>query len=99
MATRPSRSAAAGDRKSYVSAVMYKYIVAVPVGALAVDAAALRETAEALRIAEQVGDDHTLALARLIGELVLVHHGDPHREEGSSCSPKPETRRWRRGSR
>ena len=70
------------DRKSYVSAVMYKYIVAVPVGALRVDEVALRETAEALRIAEQVGDDHTLALARLIRGLVLVHHGDPHREQG-----------------
>ena len=51
---------------------MYKYIVAVPVGALSADAAALRETAGALQIAEQVGDDHTLALAQLTRGLVLV---------------------------
>ena len=70
------------DRRSYVSAVMFKYIVAVPVGALSADTVALRETAEALRIAEQVGDDHTLALARLIRGVVLVHHGDQHRAQG-----------------
>ena len=70
------------DRKSYVSAVMYKYIVAVPVGALSADAVALRETAEALRIAEQVGDDHTVALAQLVRGVVLVHHGGTHRHQG-----------------
>jgi hypothetical protein len=70
------------DRKSYVSSVMYKYVVAVPVGALSADAAALRETAEALRIAEQVGDDHTLALAQLVRGVVLVHHGGARRHKG-----------------
>ena len=74
--------AARVDRRAFVSAVMYKYIVAVPVGALSVDTAALRETAEALRIADQVGDDHTLALARLVRGVVLVHYGDTHRAEG-----------------
>ncbi|MGO9157104.1 adenylate/guanylate cyclase domain-containing protein [Mycobacterium sp.] len=72
------------DRKSYVSAVMYKYVVAVPVGALSADAVALRETAEALRIAEQVGDDHTVALAQLVRGVVLVHHGGTYRHEGFS---------------
>ena len=76
------------DPKSYVSAVMYKYIVAIPVGALPADTEALRETAEALRIAEEVGDDHTLALARLVRGVVLVHHSGPHRAEGLTCSPK-----------
>ena len=74
--------AARVDRRAFVSAVMYKYIVAVPVGALPVEGVALRETAEALRVADQVGDDHTLALARLVRGVVLVHHGGPHREEG-----------------
>ena len=58
-----------------MSSILYKYVVAVPVGALSADAMALRETAEALRIAEQVGDDHTMALARLSRGVVLVHHG------------------------
>ena len=74
--------AARGDRRSFVSAIMYKYIVAVPVGALSVDEGALREAAEALRIAEQVGDDHALALARLIRGVVLVHHSDQYRAQG-----------------
>ena len=75
------------DRKSHVSAVMYKYVVAVPVGALSADAVALRETAEALRIAEQIGDDHTLALAQLVRGVVLVHHGGTHRQEGFTGWP------------
>ena len=32
---------------------MYKYILAIPIGALLADSVALRETAEALHIAEQ----------------------------------------------
>ncbi|EHB54944.1 adenylate/guanylate cyclase [Mycolicibacterium rhodesiae JS60] len=74
--------AAEADRRSYVSAVMYKYVVAVPVGALSVDALALQETEEALRIAEQVGDDHTVALAYLVRGVVLVHQGGAHRHDG-----------------
>ncbi len=70
------------DRKSYVSAVMYKYVVAVPVGALSADAVALRETADALRIAEEVGDDHTVTLAQIVRGVVLVHHGGTYRDEG-----------------
>jgi adenylate cyclase len=66
--------AASTDPTSHVGAILYKYVVAVPVGALAADAVALRETADALRIAEQAGDDFTLALAQLVRGLVLVHH-------------------------
>ena len=43
---------------------------------------ALRETADALRIAEQAGDDYTMALAQLTRGLVLVHHGSRRRREG-----------------
>jgi adenylate cyclase len=68
------RVAALTDPTSHVGAILYKYVVAVPVGALAADAVALRETADALRIAEQAGDDFTLALAQLVRGLVLVHH-------------------------
>src|SRR5271166_261393 len=65
---------------SHVGAILVKYVVAVPVGALPADAVALRETADALRIAEQVGDDSTMALAQLVRGVVLVHHAP--REEG-----------------
>jgi adenylate cyclase len=70
------------DQRTFVSAVMYRYIVAVPIGALAVGPAEARETAEALTLAEQVGDDHMLALARLVRGVVLVHQGGRHRDEG-----------------
>jgi hypothetical protein len=61
---------------------MYKYVLAIPFGALPADSVALRETAEAVQIAEQAGDDFTLGLARVTRGLVLVHHLGPHREEG-----------------
>ncbi len=73
---------ARADQRTFVSAVMYKYIVAVPIGALAVGPAELQETAEALRLAEQVGDDHMLALARLVRGVVLVHQSDRRQDEG-----------------
>ncbi len=69
------------DPTSHVSSIMYKYVVAIPVGALRADSVALRETAEALRVAEQCGDDFTLALAQLTRGQVLVRH-DARREEG-----------------
>src|SRR5262249_633256 len=53
--------AAPVDPKTHVSAIMYKYVLAVPNGALPADRDALRETADGLRIAEQVGDVFTLA--------------------------------------
>jgi hypothetical protein len=74
--------AASLDATSRVQAIMYKYVLAIPTGALPADALALRETATALRIAEQAGDDLTLALARLTRGLVLVHHSARRRPEG-----------------
>ncbi|HET7664780.1 MAG TPA: adenylate/guanylate cyclase domain-containing protein [Mycobacterium sp.] len=65
---------------SAVSAILYKYILSIPVGALPADSVALRETAEALHIAEQAADDLTLVQARLARGLVLVHHDGLQRE-------------------
>jgi adenylate cyclase len=76
------RLAAASTPMARAGAILYKYVVAVPVGALPADVTALRETADALRIAEQAGDDYTIALARLARGLVLVHHGGPRRTAG-----------------
>jgi hypothetical protein len=68
------------DPTSQVSAVMYKYILSVPVRARTVDDAALRETAAALRIAEQAGDYLTLTLAQTARGLVLLHSDKPTQE-------------------
>ena len=65
-----------------ISAMLYKYVVAIPVGALPADSTALRETEDALRIAERIGNEYTLALARLTRGVVLVRCGGPHKDEG-----------------
>jgi adenylate cyclase len=74
--------AAPYDSTSRVAAVMWKYLLAIPIGALPVNAVVLRETADALEIAEQFGDNFTLALARLARGLALVHTDGPDRSEG-----------------
>jgi adenylate cyclase len=65
----------------HVVTVMYKY-VAIADGALLPDSTALQDTAEALRSAEQSGDNFVLALARLTRGLTLIHRGGPERERG-----------------
>jgi adenylate cyclase len=74
--------AASTGARSHVGAILYKYIVAIPIGARSADSTALRETRDALQIAERTSDDYTLRLAQLTRGLVLVHHVGPHREEG-----------------
>jgi adenylate cyclase len=76
------RLAASFTPMAHAGAILSKYVVALPVGALPADAVALRETADALRIAEQAGDDYTIAAAQLARGLVLVHHGGPRRKGG-----------------
>ncbi|MGE2834639.1 adenylate/guanylate cyclase domain-containing protein [Mycobacterium sp. SMC-4] len=65
------------DPTSRVSSVLYKYILSVPVGARRVDEVAMRETAEALQLAEQAGDELTLTTARVARGLVLVYGDVP----------------------
>jgi adenylate cyclase len=70
------------DSTSHVLALMWKYIVAIPIGARPPDTTALGQTADALRIAEQSGEDFSLGLARLTRGLALVCHDGAHREDG-----------------
>ncbi|MEZ0339544.1 AAA family ATPase [Mycobacterium sp. pV006] len=65
------------DPASRVSAVLYKYILSVPVGARRVDEVALDESAEALRLAEQAGDEFTLTTAQVARGLVLAYGNVP----------------------
>jgi adenylate cyclase len=69
------------DPMAHVTAIMYKY-VPIAIGALVPGAAVLRETAEALEIAEQSGDDLTLDFARFIRGVALSHWGEPERGVG-----------------
>src|ERR1700751_6412206 len=60
------------DPTSYVFALLWKYVASIPFGALPADATAMRETSEALRIAESSSDDFVLGMGRLCRGLVLV---------------------------
>jgi adenylate cyclase len=70
------------DSTSYVFALLWKYVASIPFGALPPDATAMRETAEALRIAERSSDDFVLGMGRLSRGLVLVTRDGPQREAG-----------------
>jgi adenylate cyclase len=70
------------DPTSYVFALLWKYVASIPLGALSPDATAMRETAEALQIAESSSDDFILGMGRLSRGLVLVSRDGPQREAG-----------------
>jgi len=70
------------DPTSYVFALLWKYVASIPFGALPADETAMRETSEALRIAEGSTDDFVLFMGLLSRGLVLVTHAGTQRDEG-----------------
>jgi adenylate cyclase len=70
------------DPTGYVSVIMWKYVHTIPIGALAADMTALAETGEALRIAEQSGDDFILGLAQMARGFTQIQHGESDRDAG-----------------
>lgn len=70
------------DPSTRVLCVTFKYVFPVPNGMLLPTAAARQETAEALRTAEQLGDDFVLGFARLAHGATLVQALDKDREFG-----------------
>jgi hypothetical protein len=70
------------DPTSYVFALLWKYVASIPFGALPADETAMRETAEALRIAEGSSDDFVLFMGLLSRGLVLVTRDRTQRDEG-----------------
>jgi class 3 adenylate cyclase/tetratricopeptide (TPR) repeat protein len=74
-----------GDPLSQASVIDLKYSWPITCGALLADDTALRETSEALRIAEGSGDDMALAVALEAVGFVLVHHDSlADRERGAA---------------
>jgi adenylate cyclase len=71
------------DPASLAVVIAYTYYLAVPGGALLPDAAVLRETADALAIAERSGDEIALHLARGARGITLAHRDGSEREAGS----------------
>jgi adenylate cyclase len=74
------------DAITYVMATTYKYVPA-QFGAITLDNKSLDATAEALRIAEESGDNFTVGFARYTRGLVLIHHGGADSEQGLRNSP------------
>ena len=71
------------DPMSYAAVVAYAYFAGIPLGVLAADDRAMREIADALRIAERSGDDLVLAMARVELGVALVHRPtDADRDRG-----------------
>ena len=69
------------DPTSFALATMFKY-ASLPMGAYLADDAALRETADALEIAEKSGDPLTLAAALMARGVTLFNRRGPERDEG-----------------
>ncbi|MGA7054741.1 MAG: adenylate/guanylate cyclase domain-containing protein [Mycobacterium sp.] len=69
------------DSATYAITIMFKYC-SLGLGVYLADDAALRETADALSIAQQSGDPWTLACALVARGLALVHSDGPEAEAG-----------------
>jgi class 3 adenylate cyclase len=65
--------ARSADPLSYAMVVAYVYFPGIPLGVLGPDDRAVRESKEALRIAERSGEDRASAVARMTLGVALVH--------------------------
>ena len=80
------------DATTLSGTVWYTYLFAIPDGVLVSDDAALSDSAEALAIAEQSGDDLALDLARTAMGVILVHRDDADRQAGLDLLDKTRQR-------
>jgi adenylate cyclase len=76
--------ARAADPMSQAAVIYHTYLLAIAGGALLSDATALRDTADALAIAERSGDESALYLVRFVHGIALVHRVGRERESGFS---------------
>jgi adenylate cyclase len=74
--------ARAVDPVSLAGVIYHTYPLAIPGGALLPDATALRDTADALAIAERSGDEIALHIARFARGITLVHRDGRERDAG-----------------
>jgi hypothetical protein len=75
--------ARSADPLSYATVVTYAYFMGIPYGVFRPDDSAVRESEDALRIADRSGDDLALAAAQMTLGIALVHRPtDPERERG-----------------
>jgi adenylate cyclase len=74
--------ARAVDPISLAGVIYHTYPLAIPGGALLPDATALRDTADALAIAERSGDEIALHITRGARGITLAHRDGPERDAG-----------------
>ena len=74
--------ARAADPFTLAGVIYHAYPLAIPGGALLPDATVLRDTADALAIAERSGDEIALHVARFDRGITLAHRDGPERETG-----------------
>jgi adenylate cyclase len=80
---RPGRrNGAAVDPLTLAGVIYYTYPLALAYGAVLPDTTALRETADALAIAERSADEFALQLSRFARGITLVHRDGPERKAG-----------------
>lgn len=76
------------DATVHLMTLLFKYVLAIPFGACPADASALESTAEALRLADERGDETILNLARLTHGMTQIHHGGSQVQLGVSALAK-----------
>ncbi|MBV8347487.1 MAG: AAA family ATPase [Mycolicibacterium sp.] len=69
--------ARSADPMSYATVAGFVYNPGIPLGVLAADDRAMRESEDALQLAERSGDDFAFALARMTLGVALVHRQTP----------------------
>jgi adenylate cyclase len=74
--------ARASDSITLAGVMWFAYVTPIAYGMLLPDATTLRDTADALAIAEQSGDNFALDAARTARGVTLVHQHGPQREAG-----------------
>ena len=74
--------ARASDTITLAGVMWFTYVTAIPYGVSQPDATALRDTADALAVVEQSGDDFALDIARTARGVTLVHQNGVGREAG-----------------
>jgi class 3 adenylate cyclase len=70
------------DATTYVSIVMFKYVLGIVAGALLPDTVAQQETAEAMQIAERCSEDFALHAAQLTRGIVMAWAESSDRGQG-----------------
>jgi adenylate cyclase len=70
------------DPTTYVSTVMFKYMLGIPTGALQADAAAIKDTADALQIAQRCSEDFAVHMAEVACGVALVSKDSADRSAG-----------------